>query len=262
MAPRGHLADPRRGDRLRDRHPAGRTSGSSHGAGRAEPWSSCAPHRSSTATPRSPRWRACSAGRPWCWCRGSSRTRSGGRSAAQGQRAGDHRRRDGAAADRGLPRGQLRRLVPAGPVLQRRALLARGQGRLRGGAAARRRHGGDRVHRDGLRGPGLRPGRCGAARGTDRDPGARRHRAGSGQPPGAARRGRPAGPGRSRPARLLQGPGQDRGDARRGGRETVRRARRLGAGRGRRLRDAARPRQHLRELPAARRSSPRRWRAR
>ena len=87
-----------------------------------------------------------------------------------------------------------------------------------------------------------------AARRTDRHAGAGRHRAGSGQPAGGARRGRPAGPGRARPARLLQGPGQDRGHARRGGRETVRRARRPGPGRGRRLRDAARPRQHLREL--------------
>ena len=66
-------------------------------------------------------------------------------------------------------------------------------------------------------------------------------------PPGGSRASGQARPGRARPAWLLQGPGQVRRDLRRGGREALHRAGRLGAGRGRRQRDPARPGQHLRE---------------
>ena len=41
------------------------------------------------------------------------------------------------AADRGVPRGRLRRLLAAGHLLQRGAVLPGGQGRLRRGAAER-----------------------------------------------------------------------------------------------------------------------------
>ncbi len=59
----------------------------------------------------------------------------GGGPAAPGQRAVDHRRRDGAAADGG-PRGRrLRHLLADLAQLHRRAVLARGQGRVRQGAA-------------------------------------------------------------------------------------------------------------------------------
>ena len=64
---------------------------------------------------------------------------------------------------------------------------------------------------------------------------------------GGSRPGGPAGPRRACPARLLQRPGTDLGDVRRGEREALRRARGPGAGGGRRDRDAARPRQHVRE---------------
>ncbi len=55
--------------------------------------------------------------------------------APQGQRAAGHRRRDGPAADRGLPRGRLRRLIAGRHLLQCGAVLPGGQGRLHRGAA-------------------------------------------------------------------------------------------------------------------------------
>src|SRR3984957_8685824 len=57
---------------------------------------------------------------------------------------------------------------------------------------------------------------------------------------------RQAGPRRARTARLLQRPGQDRADVRRGERQALRGAGRLGPGRGRRLDHPARPGQHVR----------------
>ena len=74
-----------------------------------------------------------------------------------------------------------------------------------------------------------------------------RHRAGRAGRPGRSRPGRPPGPGRACAARVLQGPGPDRGDVRRGGREAVRGARGHGPGGGRRLGNPAWPRRHLRE---------------
>ena len=65
--------------------------------------------------------------------------------------------------------------------------------------------------------------------------------------PAAARRRRAAGPRRARAARLLQGPGEDRGAVHRGRRRALRAARRPGPDRGRRHDHPARPRQHLRQ---------------
>ncbi len=59
--------------------------------------------------------------------------------------------------------------------------------------------------------------------------------------PGATGRDRPHGPGRQRAPRVLQGPGEERGDVRHDRRQALLRARRLGPARARRHDDAARP---------------------
>ncbi len=148
------------------------------------------------------------------------------RAAAQGERPDHHRGRHGAAADRGLPGGAVRPLLCAGDLQQRRAVLAGGQGRVPDPAAEHRgnrcdRRVGDRLHR-----PGLRLGRQQAGRGADGHARTINDRDRRAQPTGWPRRDRPTRARRPHPARLLQGPGQDRGPVRGGGRCPVRGARR------------------------------------
>ena len=104
--------------------------------------------------------------------------------------------------------GGLRRLLAGRHVLQRGAVLPGRQGRLRQGAARRRHHRGDRLHRDRLRRAQLRERRRAASRRPDRHGRPGRHRDRRRRPAGGARPGGQAGPGRPRAARLLQGPGQ------------------------------------------------------
>ena len=171
----------------------------------------------------------------------------GGGAAAPGQRAVDHRRRDGAAADGGAGRGRLRHVLAHLRQLHRRAVLARGQGRVRQGAAQRVHQRGDRLDRDRLRRHRVRQrGRRAPGR-SHRQRRARRDRDRRGRPRVRSRADRQAGARRARTARLLQGPGQDGRDVHRGERQALRGARRLGAGRGGRRDHHARPGQHLRE---------------
>ena len=100
----------------------------------------------------------------------------------QRQRAGDHRRRDGPAAGRVVPGRGVRRLLAGRRLLQRGTVLPGGQGRLRQGAARRRHHRGDRLHRDRLRRDQLRQRRRPAPRRPDRDGRPGRHRARRQQP--------------------------------------------------------------------------------
>ena len=134
---------------------------------------------------------------------------------------------------------------------------------VREGAAQRVPHRGDRLDRDRLRGHRVRQRGRRAARRPHGHGGPGRHR---------DRRGRPACAAQGRPGKLARGghvplgyyndPVKTAADVRRGRRQALRGARRLGPGRGRRHDHPARPGQHLREHAAARRSTRKRSRAR
>ena len=131
--------------------------------------------------------------------------------AAPGQRAGHHRRRDGQAAGRGLPGRRATtppRWSPSPP--------ARRCSRPRSRTPAPRRCPTSSSPRRSAPPRPASPASASCSAGDEQRGGPtviagpdvivldRRRR------PGRSRPGRPAGPGRARPARLLQGPGQDR----------------------------------------------------
>ena len=267
MAPRGHLAHARRRHRLHHRRAARATSGRSPArAPRASgmvrlalaPLIHGAAHGGHAGV-------RCSPGTPSCCCRSSTRTRSGARSSGTRSTCssiiGDAMARPLIEALRAPAATTRPRWSPC--RLQRRAVLARGQGRVPASAAERGHHRRDRLLRDRLHRHRLRQRGRRARAAARRSP--RAPTSSCSTTTGGAvrpRADRPAGPRRAHPARLLQGPGEDRGDVRRGRRQALRGARRLRPGRGRRHDHAARPRATRASTPAARRSSPRRSRAR
>ena len=146
---------------------------------------------------------------------------------------------------RPLPRAPGRRLVDDGLRLRRRRAVARGEAAHARGAAERPRDGRLRVDRD----------RRGRHRRVAARPTARRPARSSSMDANTAvldehlradrareRRDRQAGPPRPHPDRLLQGPGEDGGDLRRGRRRALGAARRPRQRGGGRLHPAARPR--------------------
>ena len=133
--------------------------------------------------------------------------------AAQGQRAGHHRRRDGPAADRGATRPASYDASSLVAISSSAALFSPAvKDACVEALPERGHHRGDRLHRDRLR---RASAFVSAGERAPRRPDASRPGPDvivlddDGQPV-RSRPGRPAGPGRARPARLLQGPGQDR----------------------------------------------------